>query len=244
MISIVIPAYNEIDRLPRYLKEWMIFLDNLDKRYEIIIVDDGSTDGLKTKLESWSEYGEKFVVISQTNQGKGAAVKKGVLESSGDLILFCDADGATPVGEISSLLSCFDDEKYPIVIGSRQIVFGRNVIRRNKIRHLAGRVFAFFMLLITGLKVHDTQCGFKLFSKDAAHKIFALSSTKGWAFDVELLLLAKELGFGVCEVPISWVHQPGSKVRFFRDGFLMFIEVIKIYNRVSNIKLTTKDIKS
>lgn len=237
MLSVVIPAYNEEERLPRYLKEWMEFLDNKGSAYEIIVVNDGSTDHLINVLAEWDEYGKKFRVISQENKGKGSAVRTGMLAAKGDIRLFCDADGSTPVIELAKLLLKYDPKTSPIIIGSRRVIDGENIVHRDPLRHLAGRVFAFILRLITNLRFFDTQCGFKLFSGAAADKIFSISIINGWVFDVEILSLARKCGFAVTEVPISWTHKEGSKVRLASDGVVMLVDAIKIRYRMSRMNI-------
>lgn len=214
MLSIVIPAYNEINRLPITLSFIHRYLDG--REYEVIVVDDGSTDGTEKLI-----YRERLIKLP-ANQGKGFAVKKGVLAANGDKILVMDADLATPLREMEKLLASECD----IAIGSRALA-GSKVYGRIKLRSLAGKVFPFLVRLITGLNFRDTQCGFKLFSKAAAHRIFKSVTSKGFAFDVEVLMLAREYGFSVEEIPIEWYEKPGSKVHVFKDGLHMLKEVYR-----------------
>lgn len=223
MLSVVIPAYNEESRLPATLEALQEFLSG--REHEIIVVDDGSSD---RTAEAAEEFGCR-VVRHPRNLGKGAAVKTGVLASSGDLVLVTDADLAAPVTELpkleKALISGAD-----IAIGSREAP-GARVKRASFKRRLAGKAFNLLVRVLTGLPYRDTQCGFKLFRGEAAGALFSLAECRGYCFDVEVLLLARKMGFRSKEVGVEWCDAPGSKVTLGRDGWRMLRELAEIRRR-------------
>ena len=234
MISIVIPAYNEEKRLPEYLKEIFNFISGDFKEFEIIVVDDGSEDTLSDNLRKWPEYNKTLYVVNhEKNKGKGAAVKTGMLQARGDKILFCDADGATPISQLSRLLKEYDEDVFPIVIGARVALTGYCNVDRRMSRHYLGRLFSGLITVVSKVDLYDSQCGFKLFSKKAAREIFRELESKNWAFDIEIFLLARKKGFGICEVPVSWRDIPGSKINILSDGFKMLVDVYRITERIN-----------
>lgn len=215
MISIVIPAYNEKKRLPDTLDAVHNFFTG--KTYEIIVVDDGSTDGTDSVVTK-----DKLLKLP-VNTGKGNAVKTGVLAAVGERILIMDADLATPIKEIEKLLESGAD----LAIGSRALPKSK-VHGRIKIRSMAGKLFPFIVRILTGLTYRDTQCGFKLFTRRSAHIIFSRLITRGYAFDVEVLVMAREFGFTVEEIPVEWYERSGSKVNLFRDSYRMVNEILRM----------------
>ncbi|MCL6557714.1 MAG: glycosyltransferase family 2 protein [Firmicutes bacterium] len=223
MLSVVIPAYNEEKRLPATLAE-------LRKRpvpgeCEIIVVDDGSTDGTATIAEKTCCR----VIRQPVNSGKGAAVKAGVLAARGDLILVTDADLATPLTELPKLLAALETGA-DIAIGSRAAP-GARVRRASLNRKAAGKIFVFLVRFLNGLKYGDTQCGFKLFKGEAARAVFSSVDCRGYAYDVEALVLAGKMGFAVREVGVSWEDRHGSKVKLLRDSLRMLKELLEIRKR-------------
>lgn len=223
MLSVVIPAYNEESRLPATLEALQECL--FGREYEVIVVDDGSSDHTV-------EVAEKFgcrVVRHPCNVGKGAAVKSGVLASKGSLVLVTDADLAAPVSELPKLEKALETGA-DVVIGSREAP--RAVVKRSSLkRKLAGKAFNLLVRLLTGMPYRDTQCGFKLFRGEAARALFSLAECRGFCFDVEVLLLARKLGFRVEEVGVEWHDKPGSKVRLLRDGWKMLRNLLGIRRR-------------
>ncbi len=214
----VIPAYNEQQRLPPYLHAIREHFDQeLAGCYEVIVVDDGSRDGLADDLmKGADQFPQLRVIRHPQNRGKGAAVRTGVLEAAGRFVLFADADGATPIEEECRLrreLQCGAD----IAIGSRRVA-GAGVRRnRHPLRSLIGRSFAGLARRLLGLPVRDTQCGFKMFRRQVAVELFPQLREEGYYFDLELLILADRCGYRVKEVPINWADQPGSRMSFARE---------------------------
>lgn len=226
-LSVVIPAYNEEKRIGNTLTKLVLFLENNSdiENHEIIIVDDGSKDGTISQIPQ----NEKIVILkNEANFGKGYSVKKGVLKARHDLILFMDSDLATPLRELAPLSQFILQGDYDISIASRNIDPSRSIVKQPKYRQWAGSFFPKLVILISGLKFKDTQCGFKLMRKEPAKKIFSQLTINRFAFDVEMLYLAKKYGYKVAEVPATWIDQKGTTVHFFRDSWRMFRDLWKI----------------
>lgn len=222
-LSLIIPAFNEEERIGSTLEKILEYLKKRDFLFEILVIDDGSIDSTVKVAES---YGVK--VISQaSNQGKGAAVRRGMLEAQGNIRLFSDADLSTPIYELEKVLPEFDRGN-DIVIGSRALQ--QELIKQHQpwYRETMGKTFNLIVqkLVIKGIK--DTQCGFKAFRKDAAEKIFKNAKIDGFAFDVEALFLANQYGFKVKEVPVEWYNDDRSKVNPIFDSIKMILEILKI----------------
>jgi dolichyl-phosphate beta-glucosyltransferase len=226
-VSVVIPAYNESSRiLPTLFSRIHHFVTHR-LSHEIIVVDDGSRDRTAALVREVSRrLGCVRLICLPSNLGKGAAVRAGVRNATGEMVLVEDADGATPIGEFGSLLAAVEAGA-DIAIGSRQPTEHTRVERRLK-RWIMGRTFA---LLVNGWAVPgiaDTQCGFKLFRSDVARRIFSLQKLDGFAFDVEVLRLARVLDYNVAEVPINWADVAGSKVNLVRDSLRMLWDVLRV----------------
>jgi dolichyl-phosphate beta-glucosyltransferase len=225
-VSIVIPAYNEQARIGPTVVQTLDFLERHHPHGEVLVVDDGSTDDTAKIVEQLG--GKRARVLRQLkNMGKGAAVRRGMLEATGEYVLFMDADMSTPIEELEKVL-VFAKEGADVVIGSRGLSDSDVRRRQPTIRELMGRGFNVIVrsLLVGGIK--DTQCGFKLFSRNAAKEIFSRVTVDGFAFDVEALVLANKLGFKVREVPVIWYHAPHSKVSPLFDSTRMFADVVAL----------------
>ncbi|PIT90780.1 MAG: hypothetical protein COU22_00270 [Candidatus Komeilibacteria bacterium CG10_big_fil_rev_8_21_14_0_10_41_13] len=221
-VSVIIPAYNEEKRLSRTLTEVLGSLKDAPWPYEIIVVDDGSRD--KTS-EIARETPQVRVIRHQINLGKGRAVKAGVAEAKGELILFMDADHSTPIEELNNFLKAIDH--YDIIIGSRALKDSEVIKRQGLIKELSGKLGNRLIRLVTGLDFQDTQCGFKLFNRSSLI-IFNKQTLDRWGFDFELLLIAKKAGFKILEMPVKWQNDSHSKVTFF-SYFQTLSDLIKIY---------------
>lgn len=231
-LSVIVPAYNEERRLPPTLIEMIDYLDEQKYSYEIIVVDDGSTDQTSQVVEKFEKIRSQVRLIKLAkNRGKGHAVKTGALNAKGQFILFNDADGSTPISEVSKLLFTIKDAKADITFGSRAKQNGNTEIKAHFHRVIIGRTFNLLvnLLLIKGVK--DTQCGFKLFTKEAAREVFTRQTIEGFNFDVELLYLAKINDFKFTEVPVNWHSTPGSKVNLITDSLIMFFTLFVIKYR-------------
>ena len=231
--SVVIPAFNEEARLPSFLPSVIEYFQNeFAKDYEIIVVDDGSTDGTMDWLKEQSKETSPLRVIGfAENRGKGAAVRMGVTAAVGDLILFCDADGATPIDEERRLRLAVD-AGVDVAVGSRLISSPDTAVQRAFARRLTGRLFASVAGFILHPPVRDTQCGFKLFRGDVGRRIAGLATEDGYLFDLEWLCVAQRTGCKVAEVPVNWTEKPGSKLRMGRDGLRVFTSLWRLRRRV------------
>lgn len=223
-LTIVIPAYNEEKRIKKTLENVLFYLKKKKYEYEIIVVNDGSTD--KTK-EVVLEFKNKHIKIldNAENKGKGFSVKQGFLTATKEWILFTDADLSTPIEELDTFFRYND---YDVIIGSRNMADSLIVVKQPFIRSTLGKIFPFFVRLLVLPSIYDTQCGFKLFKKETAKKIAALQTIDGFCFDVEQLVIAKKLGFSVKEVPISWQNDERSKIKIIRDTVQMFCDLMRV----------------
>jgi len=227
-ISIVIPAYNEEKRIEKTLKKVYEYFKGKKVEFEIIVVDDGSNDKTVEIVEKFSSDRKKIRILKhEKNMGKGAAVKTGILNAKGELILFTDADLSTPIEEFEKLKKKIE-KGYDIAIGSRGLKDSKIVIPQPFYRRIIGRIFPLLVRLIVIKDFKDTQCGFKLFKKEAAKKIFSQLKTEGFAFDVEVLAKGKKEGYKIAEVGVLWYNSPRSSVKIFRDSFRMFVSLLKI----------------
>lgn len=232
-LSIVIPVYNEEKRIPDTLKKIIEFFKNQKINYEILVVNDGSKD--KT-VEVCKPYeNERIKVIDyKPNQGKGYAVRKGMLNAGGDIAVFSDADLSTPIEEIDKFLPYFK-QGFDIVIGSRALKESNIKIHQPVYREWMGRVFNLFVQRFAIKGIKDTQCGFKAFTQNAAKKVFGLQQLNRFSFDVEALYIANKLGFRIKEVPVTWINDEASKVSAIKDSIKMFKDILKIKKLHKNI---------
>ena len=228
LLSIVIPAYNEQARLPRTLLETIRWcsLRNLD--FELIIADDGSEDGTLALGRDFERSDKRIRALGCAHRGKGATVRSGVLNAKGSYVLFMDADGATSLNEIPKLLAALEGGHH-VAIGSRVVRRpGEVEVKTSLHRRAIGRVFALFVNLFVVKGISDTQCGFKMFRHDAAMEIFSRQKLPGFAFDVEILFIARRLLLSIVEIPVNWVAQPGSKVNLVNDSLKMLWDILYI----------------
>ncbi len=226
-LSVVIPAYNEENRIPVTLAAVSNFLKSQPYNYEILVVNDGSKDataGVVVNLKS--QIANLKLIDNKENHGKGYVTKQGMLEAEGDVRLFMDADNSTKVDEIAAFLPYFE-QGYDVVVGSRRIS-GSNVTTDQKpLREFLGWAFRTIVHILVPVDVTDTQCGFKAFSSKAANKIFTNQTIFRWAFDVEILALAEKAKFRIKELPITWVNDEASHVKF--SGMVnMLLEVLAV----------------
>lgn len=230
-ISIIIPAYNEESRLSGTLDRITDYFSAHPawSSHEILVVNDGSSDGTARVAESYAaEHPEVRVLENPGNRGKGYSVRHGMLKATGDWRLFSDADLSTPIEELEALFAATQQKGCAIAIASRAV--DRSLIeeRQSWFREWGGRGINLIMRVILGLRIQDTQCGFKLFRSDAADAIFPMQAVERFGFDPELLFLGRKLGFGICEVPARWKHVEGSKVRLLEDSIRMVFDFLAI----------------
>ena len=237
-ISVVIPAFNESQRLPPYLTTIRAYCEeHFSDRHEVIVVDDGSTDGTAVETRQMTtDWPHLQLLQLAENRGKGAAVRTGILAARGELLLFADADGATPIEEEKRLRAVIHDGA-DIAIGSRLVDAGGVTRQRTWPRAVIGRAFAQVARSLLGLRVRDTQCGFKMFRRDPGRRLFELVTEERFLFDLELLMLAERLGHRVVEVPINWYDQPGSRMRMRRE----MGRILKGLWRLRRRRITLKD---
>lgn len=231
-LSVIIPAFNERERIEKTIREIDAYLAQRYGRYEIVVSDDGSTDetcGIATRLQA---QGLPLRLLrGDRNRGKGHALRRGVAASAGDLILMTDADLATPIDELPQLTACIANGA-DIAIGSRGLSASRLVVRQPFYREAMGRLFNLLVQVLLLPGIYDTQCGFKLFRGPLARRLFAQMAIDRFAFDVEILGLAARGGYRIAEVPVRWAHMNHSKLSLGRDGLGMFRDLITITYRV------------
>lgn len=227
-LSIVIPAYNEESRIAPTVRDIIDYCRSRSSTFEVILVDDGSQDGTTSiGRQLCGEFPELRLIRLAANHGKGYAVRSGVVNAVGRLILFTDADGATPIGEIERLESALAVGA-DVAVGSRALRANGVEVQAKLYRHIIGRTFHFLVEQLTGGRVKDTQCGFKLFHARAAQDLFSRMRMNGFSFDVEVLVMARRRGYRIAEVPVNWSHRPGSKVRLTIDSLRMAADLVRI----------------
>ena len=227
-ISVVIPAYNEAARIPRTIKSTVDYLQGRGVSFEVLVVDDGSTDEtVEVAKKLTHELPEVRCVQNPRNLGKGAAVKNGVMASRGRLVAFLDADNSTRTSDLGRLMEAIS-RGAQVAIGSRAHRYSVIPVRQPRRRQMAGKVFNFLCRLGLGLTVSDSQCGFKMFTREAAQEVFPRCIIEGFCFDVEVLFIAGKKKFRVAEVPVTWTDDRASRVKLVRDSLGMFLGLLKI----------------
>jgi glycosyltransferase involved in cell wall biosynthesis len=223
LLSIVIPAYNEAGRIPSSLEAIRAYLHSKNFPSELIVVDDGSTD---STLQVVARHPEVRVLRNDRNRGKGFSVRHGVLEARGEFILFTDADLSAPIEEADKLLAALESSDADVAVGSRALQ--RELIgnRQSWFREWGGRFFNLLVRLFAGLRIHDTQCGFKLFRRETTRRAFELQRVEGFGFDPEVLFLIQRLGRKITEVPVRWNHDPATRVHYLRDSLRMILDLV------------------
>jgi glycosyltransferase involved in cell wall biosynthesis len=224
-LSIVIPAYNEEARLPGTLERVLAHLAQQRSEFEVLAVDDGSRDRTAELVEQVTAREPRIRLLREPHRGKGAAVRAGALAARGEVVLFTDADLSHPVEELTRLPALLNGAQ--VVIASRE-GDGSQRLEEPIYRHLMGRVFNRFVRLLAVPGIEDTQCGLKCFTAPAARELFQRQTIDGFGFDVELLFLARKLGYRVREVSVSWRHVPASRVDPIRDTLRMVGDVLRV----------------
>ncbi len=228
-LSIVVPAYNEEQRIPPTLAKLQAFLDTQPFRYEIVVVDDGSKDNTIGVVTAAMATIPNLRLVKQVpNRGKGAAVRRGMLEARGQIRVMCDADGSMPPSELPKLLAPIVTCKAEIAIGSRYAEGAKTDVKQPFYRVLWSRLCnrVIQKSLVPG--VRDTQCGFKAFTAEAARDLFRYGRIDGWAFDLEILALARRRGFEIAEVGVEWKDDGRSRVNPLKDMWKVISEAITI----------------
>lgn len=226
-LSIIIPSFNEEQRLPATLEKIAVYIQNSRPNTEVIVVDDGSTDRTAAVAESWRDRIPLLrVVPNGRNRGKGFSVRHGSLEARGDIILFTDADLSSPIEEGEKLLAALGS--HDVAIGSRAVDRSLIEVHQSPFRELSGIIFNCIVRAILRLPFVDTQCGFKAFRRERCRIIFEQQTIERFGFDPELLYLARHHGLSTVEVPVRWAHSPATKVSMLRDSVQMFLDVFVI----------------
>ena len=226
-LSVIIPSYNEAKRLPLTLIDIDKHLDEQEYSYEIIVVNDGSTDHTAEIVRRFLPLINNLrLVDNEENKGKGAAVRQGMLEAKGLWRLFMDADNSTSVVEFNKMIPYFKSG-YEVVIGSRYVKGSRSIPPQSIFRRILGRIGNFIIQLFLLPGIHDSQCGFKCFSEDSARRIFSLIKIERWGFDAESLVVAKALSYKIKELPVFWVNSVVTQVKF-RDYLQVLFETVKV----------------
>lgn len=228
-LSVVIPAYNEALRIGRSLDRIRTFLEARPEASEVIVVDDGSTDGTAELLgEASASWPILRALRHQPNRGKGYSVRRGMLDARGELVLFTDADLSAPVEEADKLIAALRQNRADAAVGSRAVNRRLIGVHQPALREYGGRFFNLLVRLFTGLHISDTQCGLKLFRRDTTRRAFELQRSTGFGFDPEVLFLIERLGGRVVEVPVRWNNDPATKVHFARDSVRMVLDLARI----------------
>lgn len=227
MISIIIPVFNEESRIRKSLDEIGVFLKSYSEQTELVIVDDGSWDSTPKILEEYQSKLKLNIVTLKNNQGKGAAIRAGIGKATGEKILFTDIDLSVPIDFLGSFNEALTGD-VDIVIGSREHPESKIEIKQFWLREAAGYSFTVLTNAILQVGASDFTCGFKLFRREAARKIFAKQIINRWTFDAETLFLAKKYQFEIKEMPVVWKHGEGSKVRFPQDLIESFFALLQI----------------
>jgi dolichyl-phosphate beta-glucosyltransferase len=228
-VSIVVPAFNEEQRLPKTLQSIRAYLKSHSFRAEVLVVDDGSTDATAKVVEGFrTGFPEMRLISNGRNRGKGFSVRHGMLEARGEFALFTDADLSAPIEEADKLLAVLSDGAYDGAIGSRALDRSLIEIHQPALRERAGIIFNRLVRQITGLPFQDTQCGFKAFRREKARVIFEQQRTEGFGFDPEILFLALRKGLRIAEVPVRWAHNPATRVNMLGDSLRMFVDLLVI----------------
>jgi dolichyl-phosphate beta-glucosyltransferase len=229
-LSLVVPAFNEATRLPQSLRKIIEFGAGLGFSYEVVVVVERSTDGtLELAREAAAKQANFQIIDNQVKRGKGYAVRSGMLKARGDCIFYMDADLSVPLDDVLFFLDYFHNHpEADVLIGNRGHAGSRIIKRQALLRQKLGRLFNRLIQLFSLTEVRDTQCGFKAFRRKTAHEIFSRQRLNGFAFDVEVLLLADKLGCKIVDLPVRWVNSPESKVSILCDSLQMLGDTLRV----------------
>jgi glycosyltransferase involved in cell wall biosynthesis len=226
--GVVVPAYNEAERLGASLERILEFLSRKKWDAEVLVVNDGSRDATPAIATRWAQRDSRVRVLQNPgNRGKGYSVRHGMLEARGQVVLFSDADLSSPIEEAEKLVAAIRAGA-DVAIGSRWKRPELMTQRQPVLRQVAGRLYNVMLRIVLGLPFKDTQCGLKAFTRPAAQQIFSRQRIERWGFDPELLYLARRLGFRIAEVPVEWAHDDRSKINPLADGLKMLTEALRV----------------
>jgi dolichyl-phosphate beta-glucosyltransferase len=229
-VSIIIPAYNEAHRLEASTRALREYLGLVPWSYEVILVVELSTDGTLDLAQRLVGQDPSFEVVgNEVHRGKGCAVRTGMLRARGEIVFFMDVDLSTPLPEVDHFLARFArNPPVDVLIGNRQHAQSEILKSQHFVRKKMGQTFNAILRAVSRIRIADTQCGFKAFRREAARRIFELQKLDGFAFDVEVLILAERLGFKVEDMPVQWINAEGSKVRIIRDSYRMLRDALLV----------------
>ncbi len=227
LISIVIPVFNESKRINNTVETLNQYLKTFPHQHEVIFVDDGSTDNIKPAIDSLIPRFNYQIISYSINHGKGYAIKQGVLAAQGDYILMCDADMSTPITHLDEFIPKVL-EGNDLVIGSRKKKGARVIKHQAFLREKLGQGFTLLSNILIAPRISDFTCGFKLFSQKAGKHIFSKQLIKRWGFDTEVIFLARQYGYKITELPVSWTNDQDTKVNLKKDVSRSLYELFKI----------------
>ena len=229
-LSIVVPAYNEARRLPPALEKLAAFCRDLGRSYEVLVIVERSTDGTLEIAARFAAQQAHFQAVDNGAQrGKGHAVRSGMLRARGEFVFYMDADLSVPLAAVPEFLARFESApRADVLLGNRQHAMSRITRRQSWLRRTMGQTFNRILKTCALASLHDTQCGFKAFRREAAHAIFTRQRLDGFAFDVEVLLLAERLGYKIADLPVEWINSDESKVRIFYDSLTMLRDTLRV----------------
>ncbi|OJX40571.1 MAG: glycosyl transferase [Chloroflexi bacterium 44-23] len=226
LLSIIIPAHNEEERLPPSLLQVKEFVNAQSYEIEVIVVENGSHDRTFEVASSFIAEMPYLRVINEKMPGKGLAVRTGILAATGIYRIFCDADFSMPVAEINKFVPT-NGQTYDVAIASRELPESKRV-NEPEYRHLIGRIFNSMVRFTVLPGLQDTQCGFKAFRGEVADQVFPIQTLVGWSFDAEVLVIARQNGYKIEEVPITWYYKPGTRLNIVRDSIRMALDLLTI----------------
>jgi len=243
-LSIIIPSYREAGRILAALKAIDEHYFHSDKKYEVIVVEDGRQDGTGDLVRGFSKnHPAVRLLTNEKNLGKGSAVRRGMLAAMGEFVLFTDADMSTPIGEADRLLQYFS-EGYEVVIASRRQKGARIKVSQPPLRRIAGWLFHNIRRAIILPRIKDTQCGFKCFTAAAAREIFSRSKIDGFVFDVEALAIARGLGYRIKEVPVVWIDDRRTTLSAAKHASNIILDLLRVKYRSLSGKYSFADKKN
>jgi dolichyl-phosphate beta-glucosyltransferase len=227
-LTVVIPAYNEAARIGATLEHMLAYFDSRSWAADVIVVLDGGVDGTAEEVRRVTGKDPRVVVLDNgMNRGKGFSVRRGMLAATGEYVLFCDADLSTPIEEAPRLIAAIDAGA-DLAIASRALANSDIRVHQPWWRESMGRIFNWFVQRLALPGIQDSQCGFKCFRREVAHRVFALQRIEGFAFDVEVLSIARRLGYRIAEVPVTWIDQPASTVNPVTAPASMLLDLVRI----------------
>ena len=234
-LSIVVPAYNEALRLPPTLEKLAEFCRDFGRSYEVLVIVERSTDGtLEIAARFAAQQAHFQAVDNEVQRGKGYAVRSGMLRARGEYVFYMDADLSVPLAAVPEFLARFESApRADVLLGNRQHAMSRITRRQTWLRRTMGQTFNRILKTCALASLHDTQCGFKAFRREAAREIFSRQTIDGFAFDVEVLLLAERLGYKIADLPVEWINSPESKVRIVRDSLAMLRDTLRVRRAVA-----------